>query len=185
MSLYVDCTNYCIENSLIGVCNTVKDFLIENKGRIVVAYCAEPTFSDRHYETHRTYINKSCNHAKETFKINYSFSLEVVDHEIHDKDNSILLKRIEQLINSIESPIEDISFYEEKEKENTNLLKINIPFPIVTSPTFESPKRFILNLKIGQQTCWVNGKQVNNEEHYRVCEDSRRFWDQHPTYVDL
>lgn len=183
MSLYMDYTNFCVENSLIGVCNTVKDFLRENKGRIVVAYCAEPTFSNRHYETHRTYINKSCNHAKETFKINYSFSLEVVDHEIHDKDNSILLKRIEQLINPIESSIEDISFYEEK--ENTNLLKINIPFPIVTSPTFESTKRFILNLKIGQQTYWVNGKQVNNEKYYRVCELSRRFWDQHPTYVDL
>ena len=89
------------------------------------------------------------------------------------------------MFNPIESPIEDISFYEEKEKENTNLLKINIPLPIVTSPTFESPKRFILNLKIGQQTCWVNGKQVNNEKYYRVCEDSERFWNQHPTYVDL
>lgn len=141
----MDYTNFCVENSLIEVCNTVKDFLRENKDRIVVAYCAEPTFSNRHYETHRTYINKSCNHAKETFKINYSFSLEVVDHEIHDKDNSILLKRIEQLINPIESSIEDISFYEEK--ENTNLLKINIPFPIVTSPTFESTKRFIMRVE--------------------------------------
>lgn len=183
MNLYVENCNF--ENSLLSVCNTVKDFLRENRDRIIVAYCAEPTFSDRQYETHRTYISKSCNHAKETFKINYSFSLEVANHEIHDKDNSILLKRIEQLINPIESPIEDISFYEEKEKENTNLLKINIPLPIVTSPTFESPKRFILNLKIGQQTCWVNGKQVNNEKYYRVCEDSERFWNQHPTYVDL
>lgn len=39
--------------------------------------------------------------------------------------------------------------------------------------------------KIGNQTCWVNGKQVNNEKYYRVCEDSERFWNEHPTYVDL
>lgn len=175
--------NYNFENSLLSVCRTVKDFFIENKGKIIVKHCTEPTFSDRNYETHRTYINGSCNHSKETLKINYSFSLEVSKYEFHDKNNDILLKRIEQLINPLESAIEDICFYEKK--ENTNLLKTDIPFPIVIPSNLESSKCFILNLKIGQQTCWVNGKQVNNEKYYRVCEDSKRFWEQHPTYVDL
>lgn len=181
MNLYVENCNF--ENSLLSICRAVKDFLKENKGRIIVKNCAQPTFSDRQYEKHRTYINKSCYHSKEAFKVNYSFSLELSKHEFHDVNNDILLKRIEQLINPLESAIEDICFYEDK--ESTNSVKIDIPFPIVISTGLESPKCFILNLKIGQQNCWVNGKQVNNEKYYRVCEDSERFWDQHPTYVDL
>lgn len=177
------------ENSTINICKIVNKFLKDNENKIIVKTYGGPTFSDRQYEKHRTYINRACNHSRETMKVNYSFSFELTNHPFKDEGNDKLLEWVRQLINPRKTPIEDICFYERKidkeEEENlTKLLSIDTPLNIVIPFNYIKPRVFDLNLKVGTQTCWVNGKQVSNEKYYKVCEDSERFWNEHPTYVD-
>lgn len=171
------------ENSTINICKIVNKFLKDNENKIIVRTCGSPTFSDRQYEKHRTYINSACSHSRETMKINYSFSFELTNYLFRDEDNDKALKWVKQLINPRKTPIEDICFYERKIDKEEDLLKIDIPLPLIVPFNFEKPRIFDLSLKIGNQTCWVNGKQVSNEKYYRVCEDSERFWNEHPTFV--
>lgn len=178
------------ENSTVNICKIVNKFLKDNENKIIAKTYGGPTFSDRQYENHRTYINRACYHSRETMKVNYSFTFELTNHPFRDENNDKLLDWVKQLINPRKTAIEDICFYERKidkeEEENlAKLLSIDTPLNIIIPFNYIKPRVFDLDLKIGNQTCWVNGKQVSNDKYYETCRDSERFWNEHPDYVDL